>query len=291
MNRKNRLLGPAVLALPFALSACDIRFGNGGRLDLRLTDAPIDGAAEVVIAIESIELRTFDGERETFSYAQARQIDLLELANGRTTLLLDDEFLPADDYESIRLRLRSDPDSFDSYVRLDDGRTFALYVPDSAEAGLRVATDFTIDDGDSRRLTIDVDVRRSLREPDADNEPQAYRLLPSLRVVEDERSGTIRGRIAASLISDSCVPAVYVYSGRVTPDDIGGSGPQPLTSSRVFIDTNGDYVYAASFLPEAEYTAALSCDADADDPERNDAIDFISDHATVTAEETTVLNF
>ena len=291
MNRKHRRLWPGVLALPLALSACDIRFGDGGRIDLRLTDAPIDGAAEVVIAVEAIELRTFAGERETFSYAQPRRIDLLELANGRTTLLLADEFLPADDYESIRLRLRSSPDTFDSYVRLDDGRTFALYVPDGAETGLRVATDFTIDDGDSRRLTIDFDVRRSLREPDADNNPQAYRLVPSLRVVEDRRSGDIEGRIAAALINSSCVPAVYVYSGRVTPDDIGGTGAQPLTSSRVFLDSNGHYVYTAGFLPEAEYTVALSCEAGADDPERNDAIDFISDRVTVTAEETATLNF
>lgn len=281
----------ALLVLPLALAGCEL-FEQGGRVDLRLTDAPIDGVSKVVVVIEGVEFRDVDGSSERFSFPTPRQIDLLELSNGRTTLLLEDELLPEGDYDSIRLRLRNDPDDRESYVQLQNGQIFGLYVPEGEEGKLRISSDFTIEEGDRREMTIDFDLRRSLREPDDEEETDAYRLLPSLRVVEDRRTGTITGRIADSRLGSDCAPAVYVYPGRVTPVDIGGSGTQPLTSSRVLRDLDGDARYTAAFLPEGEYTVAFTCEADEDDPADADDISFVSDQrVTVDARETVTQNF
>src|SRR5690606_37155932 len=118
--------------------------------------------------------------------------------------------------------------------------------------GLRVFKDFTVDDGDRREMTIDLDLRRSLRKPEGSE--FAYRLVPSLRIVDDDRSGTITGRVADSRISSDCRPAVYVFAGRdAAADDIDGDGGDPFTSARVLREA-GEYVYTAAFLPAGDYS-------------------------------------
>lgn len=289
-----RLLLRGSLALSAVLllgaSGCELRIGDNGTLDLRLTDAPLDDADEVVIAIEAIEIRDADGERETFSFSPPRQIDLVALSNGRTTSLLSDAFMPSGDYASIRLRLRSSADTLDSYVRIAGRPAQPLYVPDAGSAGLQIAQAFTVEDGERLRLTLDFDLRRSLREPDSAR-PNAYRLLPALRLVEDRRSGSVRGRVAPARLPSGCTPVVYVYAGRVTPDDIGSGGAEPLSSAPVQADGFGNAVYTAAFLPAGEYTLAFTCDARDDDPSRNDSLDFVSERVTVERQQTATLDF
>src|SRR3546814_3384339 len=93
----------------------------------------------------------------------------------------------------------------------------------------------------------------------------AYRLVPILRLINDDDSCAINGSIPASRIDSACVAAVYLYQGKVTADDIGGNGAQPYSSTNVVADGSGAYRYTAAFLPEGTYTLALTCHADQDD--------------------------
>lgn len=293
MRRQNVfLLGTAPLAM-LALSACDffLGFGNFGRLDLRITDAPSDAAAAVVVAIDRITLQRDNGDDEVFRFSPPRQVDLAQLSNGAAVRLLSDESLPDGRYRALRLQLRADPASLDSYVRLDDGRVFPLHVPPGEEHRLELLTDFSIDDTGRTQLTLDVDLRAALREPDAD-EPGAYRLLPGLRLIDDERAGEISGHIASARIVTGCSPAVYVYRGHgVDAGDLGGSGAVPLSSALPFFDGSSDPAYKLAFLPAGDYTVAFTCAAADDDPDADDAVSFVEKETAVRAGSTTRIDF
>src|SRR3546814_20975484 len=94
---------------------------------------------------------------------------------------------------------------------------YGLDVPGNE---LELDADFSIDDRGTTTLTLDVDLRRSLREPENDGDD--YRLVPSLRLINAADAGAINGSIPASRIDRPCVAAVSLYQGNVTADDIGG---------------------------------------------------------------------
>lgn len=273
-----------MLSATLALGGCDL-FDKDGKLDLQLTDAPYTDAQAVVVTIRSIRLQPVDGDHEDFDLNPALRVDLLQLRNGAVRQLLSDEALPSGDYTSIRLTLDGGDD--DNYVQGLNGGVYPLDVPDDE---LDLDSDFSIDDHGTTKLTLDVDLRRSLRAPDGDSDH--YRLVPSLRLVDDDDVGAISGTIRGALIGSGCAAAVYVYQGKVTPDDIGGSGAQPYSSADVIAAGDGSYRYTAAFLPEGDYSLALTCDADEDDPAGNDAIDFgDAEHVDVRKQHTATQDF
>lgn len=272
------------LLAALALGGCDL-FKNDGKLDLQITDAPYTDASQVVITIRSIRLQQHDGHHQSFDLSPVKTINLLQFSNGIAAMLLNGEALPAGDYDSIRLTLADD--NGNNYVQRQDGGMYGLDVPDNA---LELDTDFSIDNRGITTLTLDVDLRRSLRAPQSSGDN--YRLVPSLRLINDDDAGTISGSIPASRIGSGCVAAVYLYQGKVTPDDIGGNGAQPYSSTTVVADGSGAYRYTAAFLPEGTYTLALTCNADRDDPATNDDMAFSDpEHADVRAGRTETQNF
>lgn len=273
-----------VLLAALSLSGCDL-FKNDGKLDLQITDAPYTDASQVFVTVSRVRLQQQDGHHQSFDLSPAMKIDLLQLSNGNVAKLLDGEALPSGDYDSIRLTL--DDGNGSNYVQRFDGGLYGLDVPDNQ---LQLDTDFSIDDRGTTTLTLDVDLRRSLRAPE--NSGDDYHLVPNLRLINDDDAGTISGTIPSAQLGNGCVAAVYLYRGKVTPDDIGGNGAQPYSSANVLADGSGGYRYTAAFLPEGTYTLALTCDADQDDPADNDDPDFSDpEHADVKAGHTVTQNF
>lgn len=90
------------------LSACGGGAGNSstanqnGALSIALTDAPVDGATKVVVKFTAIEVKPQGGNALTFDIPD-RSIDLLTLAGGGSTTILDGQTLPAGNYEWVRL--------------------------------------------------------------------------------------------------------------------------------------------------------------------------------------------
>lgn len=280
---KNMLL-PAIAAT-LMLSGCEL-FENDGKLDLNITDdAPYTQIKSVVVTVRKIRLEAEDGGHETFDLDPAIQVDLRSLTGGQTRALLSDEALKSGDYESIRLTLSDSSD--DNYVEEVDGTRHDLDVNDDE---IELATDFSIDDHGTTQLTLAVDLRRGLREDDDD-----YRFVAdsALHLTNDEDTGTVTGTIPVSKIDDDCAgAAVYVYKGKdVTPDDIGGTGTEPYSSTIVSMGSDGLYHYTAAFLPEGDYTLGLTCDADEDDPVDNDSLDFDTETVKVKAKDTETQNF
>lgn len=153
--------------------------------------------------------------------------------------------------------------------------------------------------GGTASFTIDFDLRKSVTLPQSAGSP--YFLHPALRLVDNAVAGTLAGSVASATLGDASCPnadpalnanVVYVYAGAgVTPDDIGGTGAQPVTTARA-VNTNGTWRYTAAFLAPGSYTAAFTCQAASDDSQANDTLVFLGTRTvTVTASTTTTADF
>ena len=291
MNRnRHTCLGLVLAAL---LTGCSDDGPGTGLLTLAVTDAPVDGATAVVVEFTGIEVKPAAKDAVSFDYDTPRQIDLLALSGTDSEVLLDGAEVPAGHYEWVRLKVNAEDDGVtDSYIDLKDGSRHELDVPSGAETGLKLHSGFNVPAGGAASFTMDFDLRKSVHEPmDA---ADSYKLRPTLRIVDNTQVGAIGGTVAATLVTSGCSPAVYVFEGSgVTPDDVDGAAPDPLTTARVELDANsGQYVFTAGFLLPGAYTVAFTCAAAADDPATNDAIAFTgTQSATVTASQTTAVTF
>lgn len=86
---------------------------------------------------------------------------------------------------------------------------------------------------------------------------------------------SLLGQVDSSLVDRSGNNAVYVYTGTVTPDDLGGAGARPYAVVPVLQDNGGcTWRYRFGALPAGQYTVAYTSQAANDDPTTNDAIVF-----------------
>lgn len=282
IDRMRRALGAGViLAGTAALAACgggSSSDGSGtGSLSLGVTDAPVDSARNVFVEFSSVTLKPADGEPFTVELDEPKQIDLLAQQNGNSELLLENEQVTAGAYDWVRLGVDLDG-SRDTYLVLDDGGEHELEIPSGSQTGLKLVSGFSVRDGGSLDLTIDFDLRKSVVES-ADE----YKLKPALRLVNNDEAGEIAVTATDTYVSDNQCgsdpsrQAVYVFEGGdVTPDDVDGAEPDPVTTVQVRDeDADGTYAGTAGFLEAGTYTVAYTCDPEDDDPEAEDSLTFM----------------
>lgn len=275
----------AIALLAAALAACD-----KGTVDLNVADAPVDDADAVVVQFTGVTLRHSNGDTEDFTFDTPKSIDLLAQTEGASEALLAGARVEDGDYTEVRLRISATGAGTDSWVDETGGARRALVLDASDEGRLRIPTTFNVGRGDRMALTVDFDLRKSVLTPDSASAP--YALRPSLRLVNTDGAGAVGGTVSAALAGASgCRPAVYLYRGHgITPDDEGSAGA-PFASAIVRAATP-DFAYRIAFIPPGNYTAAFTCGAAADDPERDDATTFPeSAEVTVSSGGTAIANF
>lgn len=275
-----------------------------GRLNLAITDAPVDFAANVYVQFSGIEVK---GSTQVIALyfcedpanssmtvvspsvctkSKPASIDLLALHSGNSAALLSAYPLNAGHYESIRLMVDAVTGVDDSYVILKtDTSKYELEIPSGEETGLKLTRGFDVAAGGRIDLTIDFDLRKSVREATS----SVFTLRPALRIVDNLSIGGIVGSVNTSLISEPCSPAVYVYSGsNITPDDVGSTNG-PLTTAVVSNLVVGSYAYRAAFLEAGRYTVAFTCGAASDDPGVDGELIFLKTaNITVAAQTETI---
>ncbi|TQV77309.1 DUF4382 domain-containing protein [Aliikangiella marina] len=271
-----------VIAGLISMVACGGGSGGSEQVDqksfliLNVTDAPVDDATEVVVEFTGVEIKPAAGDAISFDFNQPRQIDLLALQGDNSEPLLNGVEVDSGQYNWIRLKVNAQRNTLDSYITLNDGSTFSLFVPSGDQRGLQLNGGFLVPLGQSVSFTIDFDLRKSVINPPGQSND--YFLKPTLKLIDNTQISTIRGTVDASVINDAACNegvAVYLFQGLdFTPDD-EGSANSPFTSSLVSLD-NGTYRFVVGFLPPGDYTLALTCDADLDDPESDDDITFIA---------------
>lgn len=277
-----RIRNGFLLACALALPACGGGSGDGGenatgRLNLRIGDAPVDGASEVVVIFTGIELHS-NGMTETFDFPAPREIDLLAYQNGATFNLIENLEVDAGLYQWMRLKVIAEQNRSDgSYIRFESGEQYPLYVPSGAETGLKINRPFRIAAGGITRLVADFDLRKSIIAPPglAPN----YLLKPVLRLMDELEVGDIEGEVdlaalaveqlgAGSTAAD-CAGGIYLFAGAdATPDDMDGDpqdGADPvLFEPLVPAGTATTVSYRFEFVEAGSYTVAATCDFDVD---------------------------
>lgn len=279
----------AVLFCAMILAGCN---GSNVSFNLYLTDAPVDTAQAVVVTVVGVHLHTATST-EDYPFTAGDPVNFLNLQGGLTSFLLSVQ-PPPGRYQSITLDLAAEPGTpgtTSSYVQLvGDPTLHTLYIPSGSPSSITLPINFVMTGTNSVNVTVDLDLRKSVI-PDPNN-PDQYILIPTMRVVNNDAAGSISGTVATPLITSGCSPAVYAFSGNVTPSDVNINAPvgtvQPLSSGPVgFNSSTTQYNFTLGFLPPGLYTVAFTCQAALDDPTRTDNISFTSvTTATVTSGQT-----
>lgn len=267
------------------------------KLTLGLTDAPVDHASAVIIEFTGVSFQPTGGEAFTHAFEIPQQVDVLSLQGGARELLLTDLEIPSGAYDWIRFDIDAKNDGiFDSYITID-GADYELEL--KRVPGLQMNMGFYVGGDQFKDLTIDFDLSKSIQKVEDTELGTVYRLSPTMRLVESDATGSVGGTIDPVIFAGmdcSSVDkgwAVYVYQGAgVTPDDIGGTGTEPVkVAQEIKLGDNG-YEYRTSYLTEGEYTLAATCQADLDDPAVDDSLTFTEPvTVNVTMGEQTTHNF
>ena len=302
LNIKKILQIGWILILTLWLVACANEKDNRtGILTLSIIDAPVDGAEQVVVEFTGLTIQGASGRTE-IDYALPRTIDLLALQGGLRATLLESLELDAGHYSWIRLKVNAVADGvMDSYIRIS-GADYELNIPSGSQTGLRLSTPFDIVDGEILDFTIDFDLRKSVHQPNGQTYMGApvYFLRPTLRLIDTNESGVISGRIDPLVVYNGLTCSapdagygVYLFDGNVSPDDIDGVNPDPVTTVMATLDAASNYVYTMAFIMPGNYTIASTCVADLDEPDMNDAgVVFVGEApVSVTAGATTPHDF
>ena len=267
-----------------------------GTLRLALTDTPVDGASQVVVAFTGVDLMGPGGQTHV-ALASEQSIDLLTLQGDASAVLLDGVKVTAGDYQWLRL----DVDEAKSFVIATGGGKFPLDIPSGSQSGLKLVSGFTVAQGGTADFVVDFDLRKSLT-LDNSGGTTTYTLKPALRLIDMQQVGSVGGSVVSTLniggtliTATTCSPAVYVYSGTgVIPEGYEvtlSNGTAPLTSAKVSLDAmSGNYVYTVGFLAPGDYTLAVTC-ATADAAGHATLAFSATKTATVAANNTTMVNF
>lgn len=277
----------AAMAASLLLAGCGGSGGgspDSGSLTIAVTDAPVDDAAAVVVAMTEFEFKPA-GDEPPFRVPVAgapRELDLTEFTDGASATVIDGESVPAGDYEWMRIYF----DESLSFIQLEsDGAMYPLVIPSGDQTGFKLVQGFTVPLNDSVTYMLDFDVRQSVVEPPGiagpNGEPRTFLLKPAVRILNVEETGGVEGVVDAALVdtnNERCLAAeppltgnaVYVFEGRdaviddVTDeetDEIGG----PLVSDIVDMNAEtGAFEYHLMFLLPGSYTLAFTCSAAAD---------------------------
>ena len=270
MNNSRKILLTTSLAA--ALAACGGGGGGGGggsahstgELNLAITDAPVDGAEHVWVTITGVKLKRTGSDEEKLVKVIGDEItvDLLALSSG-TSRLLFTEKLTAGEYQWARFQLSN------ASIVWEGGGQEDLQLPTQDE--LKTSGNFSVPSNGVAHYTVDWDLRKSIVEMGNSGN---YKLKPVLHLRDDANVGFVEGEVAGSFVSSVCagegVPAVYIYAGTVTPDDMGGSGTNPLAS----VTLSGTYSFYLGMLTPGDYTLAFACFGDTDAPDSNEDLTF-----------------
>lgn len=128
----------------------------------------------------------FDGEKE---------LNLLDLRNGRTDLLAD-ATVEAGTYTEMRVVVVS------GQVTLNDGRVFTLNVPSGAQTGIKLKLTFEVDAQEETVLLLDVDLSRAFSaipsgKIDDPSTIREFRFTPTvaMRLINQLAAGSIGGTV------------------------------------------------------------------------------------------------
>ncbi len=174
---------------------------NAARLQVRLTDSPAPEIQEVWIDVKEVRINMKDTSWITLDGAHPGVYNLLDLTDGKDTLLADAQ-IPAGDISQIRLILGDN-----NYIITKNGEKIELTTPSAQQSGLKVQIHEVVTGGVLYRLILDFDAGKSIVKA---GESGKYILKPVLRVISFVASG---GNLKGVVVPDSVKTAIYAING------------------------------------------------------------------------------
>ena len=242
-----RLLPFTCLAL-LGLASCSKESDSNGaessKLEVRLMDAPGDFRS-VVLDVRQIEVhlkKEKDAEKRQTLTFKPQAINVLEYVNGKSALLVSEDFAPGD-LDEIRLILGPD-----SYVIGRDDQRYDLKTPSGQSSGVKLKLDkATLRQRETFQLLLDFDVAKSVVErgnwKPGNDKKERYLLKPVIRVVAQDLRAGIRGTVSPA----AALPQILAIRASVL-------GPDTVSTSA---DASGGYqlnglaagTYRVEFFP------------------------------------------
>lgn len=258
-----------------------------GFLSLGVSDGPVHSAQKVCIEFTEIEFKQAGSEDRTLLQFEddPEKVNLLDFQGDEAMPIVVNQKMPAGQYEWLRLSVNAvrgsngglgdsgDPQVCDgeaSYIVMDDGTIYNLYVPSGANTGLKLVSGYTVPANDLVSLTLEFDLAKSITAPPGLS-PDVI-LRPTIRLVDNNEVGTLTGQVANALVEvEGCVaPSVYVFGEGVEPNPIGSEEENmddpndPISTAMVEAQEQDDasvqYHYTVGFLLAGTYNVAYTCD-------------------------------
>ncbi|PCI48243.1 MAG: hypothetical protein COB51_05170 [Moraxellaceae bacterium] len=278
-----------LLISPFLLSGCDkngVKVDNSqGTISVSVTDAPIDDAMEVNLTFTGVSIKRMGVFPYDIHFDEPVTVNLLDYQGSASRTIKSDIKLQSGDYEYARLNI-----DLDSSNIVTASGTYPFVVPFLAlakrnlqlfftEDSLLYNKSFTVSGSQNTDFIVDIDLRKSIYVEDGNT----YNFIPSTRTLIRSDVGSITGTLATSLVDDSsCADtgidgkSVYLFSGTdTTPQDIQGNGTDPFTTANITGDSSSGYAYTIGFIPAGDYTVAFTCNADIDNINFPNPVDFM----------------
>ena len=221
MNITQLLPLAAVALLGLASCSKSNDAANTSKLEVRLTDAPGDFQS-VVLDVNQIEVHlkdesSPDGWKMLSFTPQA--INVLDYVNGKSALLVSDDFAPGD-LKEIRLILGPN-----SYVVGRDGVRYDLKTPSAQTSGLKLKLEkATLKQRETFQLLLDFDVAKSIVErgnwKPGNDKKERYLLKPVIRVVAQDLRGGISGTVVPAVARPQILA---IRSSILGPDTVSTS--------------------------------------------------------------------
>ncbi len=283
-----------------ALAGCS---GSGGAdpdatgfLSLGVSDGPIHSAQKVCISFDAVEFKG-EGPSTTVDLDPAEKVNLLDFQGMNAAPLLLGEELPAGEYQWLRLAVDAVRgsnggagdtggelcDGEGSYIVMDDGGVYNLYVPSGDQSGLKLSSGFVVPANATANFTVEFDLAKSITSPPGLS-PDVI-LKPHLRLVNNVEVGALTGRVDPLLATAAdCEPSVYLFDDGVTPNAIDDGEPADpedpvataMVNEQMLEDGSFEYHYTIGFLLPGDYEAAFTCDGATFEPEDGIGVSIVT---------------
>ena len=306
-RKKTHYAHTLMMAVFLPLAGCGGSGSSGdatGYLSLGISDAPVHEAEKVCISFDEIEFKG-TGDPLVVSLDPPEKVNLLDFQGNNAAPILFREELPAGNYQWMRLGVDAVQgtsggagdtggagcDGEGSYIVMNDGNVYNLYVPSGAQTGLKLVGGFTVPANGTADFTAEFDLMKSITSP-----PGALpdvTLRPTIRLVNNIDVGALTGEVAAELATaENCAPSVYVFDDGVVPNAIDtgdvADPEDPVATAMVNEHTNDAampiYDYTVGFLLAGDYEAAFTCDGETFEPAGGKNV-------TIAEQQLTTVNF
>jgi hypothetical protein len=239
MKKFLRIIAMLAIVVPVLFYSCSLLEDETpskgtGKIAIHITDAPFpaDLVEQVLVTVDSIGLRYEGGECKTPEGADAAEfeceegflillnepveIDLLQLRNGLTELLVDAE-IPVGKYDMVKIFVK------EATIIVEPGTSFALKIPGGSTGGLKIFLNepVTVTEEGLAEVLLDFDLSRSfvaLGNPKNKKGIHGFIFKPVIRAVDVNVSGSIKGKVvdASNKAIDNALVTLYKGEEEVT---------------------------------------------------------------------------